>query len=93
MLPLLSPDQQGAALAYAWQAVAGLIATSAPAGLAPLPNAPPPSTKAEIIDQAVASGNEHAIKLTEAALRENALNPNPAYLLAATDAGIRLAPD
>jgi hypothetical protein len=93
MLPLLSPDQQRAALAYAWQAVAGLIATSAPAGLAPLPNASPPSTKAEIIDQAVASGNEHAIKLTEAALRENALNPNPAYLLAATDAGIRLAPD
>ncbi len=93
MLPLLSPDQQSAALAYAWQAVAGLIATSAPSGLAPLRNASPPVTKAEIIDQAVISGDEHAIKLAEAALRENALNPNPAYFLAAIDAGIRLAPD
>lgn len=93
MLPLLSARQHREALAYAWQAVAGLIATSAPAGLSGQRRTSPHSTQAEIVDRAVTSGDEHAIKLAEAALRENALNPSPVYLLAAADAGVRLATD
>jgi hypothetical protein len=93
LLPLLSPRQQREALAYAWQAVAALIATNAPAGLATQPKTSPPPNEAEIFDRAVVSGDEHAIKLAEAAFRENSINPNPVYFLAAADAGIRLAPD
>lgn len=91
MLPLLSPSQQRVALAYAWQAVAGLIATNAPAGVSEAASSQPVRTNQELISQAVASGDEHAIKLTEAALRENALTPASVYLLAAADAGVRLA--
>lgn len=40
---------------------------------------------------AVEVSGAHAIKLTEACLRENALRADTAYLLAAADAGRRLA--
>jgi hypothetical protein len=45
----------------------------------------------ELIDHAVASGDEHAIKFTEACLRENAILPDPAYLAAAWSAVGHLA--
>jgi len=91
MLSLLSPPQQREALAYTWQAVAGLIATNAPAGLAAPSELDPTASDEQTIERAVASGDEHAIKLTEAAIRENALSPDPAYLRAAADAAVRLA--
>ncbi len=51
---------------------------------------PPPAVKEikrdDLIDRAVASQDEHAIKFTEACLREYALNPKPVYLPAARDA-------
>jgi hypothetical protein len=37
----------------------------------------------DLIDRALATGDEHAIKFTEACLREHALNPKPVYLEAA----------
>jgi hypothetical protein len=93
LLGLLSLQQQKEVLAYTWQTVAGLVATNAPAGLATRLNAPQVLTHEEIIQQAVASGDDNAIKLTEAALRENALSRDPMYLVAAADAVVRLAPD
>ncbi|MGH7642537.1 MAG: questin oxidase family protein [Candidatus Dormibacteria bacterium] len=93
LLPLLTPPEQHLALAYAWQAVAGLIATHAPAGVPREVVAPLPQKRDVIINQAVASGDAHAIKLTEAALREDGLISRPAYLLAAADAVVRLARD
>ncbi len=36
------------------------------------------------------SGEEHVLKFCEAALRENALSPDPVYLLAAADATLRI---
>ena len=39
-----------------------------------------------LLSSAVATGDEHAIKFTEACLREHALNPKPVYLLAARHA-------
>ncbi len=44
----------------------------------------------DLIDAAVNSGAAHAIKFTEACLREHALNPQPVYLAAAKDAIGRL---
>jgi hypothetical protein len=43
-----------------------------------------------LIDRALATRDEHAIKFTEACLREHALNPKPVYLQAAWDAVGRL---
>jgi hypothetical protein len=44
----------------------------------------------ELVDRALASGDEHAIKLTEAALRSFARSDEPALLWAASDASTRL---
>jgi hypothetical protein len=38
-----------------------------------------------VIDRAVFSGDEHAIKFTEACLREHALTPNPVFLAGPLD--------
>ena len=43
----------------------------------------------ELIERAIACGDEHAIKFTEVCLREHALNPDPAFL-AAADHAIRM---
>ena len=40
-------------------------------------------SKDELIDRAIACGDEHAIKFTEVCLREHALKPDPAFLAAA----------
>jgi hypothetical protein len=42
----------------------------------PLPSSAPPSPDS-VIEQAVATGDEHAIKLTEACLRLHAESPDP----------------
>ena len=44
-----------------------------------------------LIDREVATVDEHAIKFTEACLREYALNPQQVYLAAAKDATEKLA--
>jgi hypothetical protein len=91
MLWALPPEDHQLAFSYAWQAVAALIACSAPSGLAPRTLQPAFESRDEVIQRAVATGDAHAIKLTEAALREDALRPAGAYLQAATDVGVRLA--
>lgn len=85
LLPYLSASATPIALRYAWQLAAGVYSVyggqalnSAPAAIETKPN--------ELIDRAVATQDEHAIKFTEACLREHALNPKPIYLLAARDA-------
>ena len=44
----------------------------------------------ELIDRAIHAAGPHAIKFTEACLREYDLNPNPIYLQAAHDAAERI---
>ncbi len=89
--PHVSPETARAALRYAWQAGAALYAAfgSTPGGA---PDAAPDGDIDDLIDRAVATGDEHAIKFTEACLREHALNPKPVYLAAARDAVERLRP-
>ena len=89
LAPHLEPAVTRAALRYAWQAGAALYAAfgqSADAGV--LDDAP--GDAEDLIDRAVATGDEHAIKFTEACLREHALNPKPVYLAAALHASGRL---
>jgi hypothetical protein len=40
----------------------------------------------ELIDRAIACGDEHAIKFTEVCLREHAFKPDPVFLAAAAHA-------
>jgi len=86
ILPHVDGAAGRAALAHAWQASAGLYAafgTAAPA----LAVEEAPGLRAEdLIDRAVASGDEHAIKFTAACLDEHARRPDPAFLRAADHA-------
>lgn len=77
-------------LRYAWQAGAGLYAAF---GATPAPTTveAPDGDRDDLIDRAVATGDEHAIKFAEACLREYDLNPKPVYLAAARHAAERLA--
>jgi hypothetical protein len=79
-------------LRYGWQAAAAIYATSASSRPDPL-SKPGPTSREDLVDQAVRTGDEHAIKFTEACLRENALRPRPAYLVAAQNAVGKLGDD
>lgn len=76
-------------LAHAWQAGAALYCVYGSDPAPGRPSAPPPS-RATLIERAVASGDEHAIKFVEACLREDAIQPAPVYRAAAGDAVTRL---
>jgi len=88
LLPLLEGEAARGAVRYAWQAGCALYAAF---GVRPPADedagAPPAAAAADdLADRAVAHGDEHAIKLAEACLREHALRPSPAYLRAAAAA-------
>ena len=96
LLPLLPPEQHRGAVGDVWRACAALLLGFGTVNAAPIdPDAPhaPGLAHDELADRAVASGDEHAIKLTEACLREHAIAPDPAYLAAAADACDRLRDD
>jgi hypothetical protein len=83
MAPFLSPETAKLAARYAWQAVAAIHSRGHFPHPVEVPERLP--AKDEIIDRAVFSGDEHAIKFTEACLREHALRPDPAFLLGPLD--------
>ena len=87
LLPYLDPAARAAALRYAWQGAAALY--SGFSGKAPSALSGDLPKRDDLIDRAIATGDEHAIKLTEACLREHAVNPKPVYLAAALH-GVRL---
>ena len=84
LLPHLDPAARAAALRYAWQGAAALY--SGFSGEAPGPPREEGAERVDVVDRAIATGDEHAIKFTEACLREHALNPKPVYLVAAVHA-------
>jgi hypothetical protein len=88
LLPWLVPEDRDAALGYAWQAVAALHVAYDDDRTTPISTEGAPSVDA-LVDRAVASGDEHAIKLTEAALRSAQRSGDPSLLLAAADACAR----
>jgi hypothetical protein len=83
LLPHLDAKARAALLRYGWQGAAALYVASGGkwSSLEPAPAAK--SDRDDLVDRAVATGDEHAIKFTEACLREHALNPKPVYLAAA----------
>lgn len=85
LLPSLSDANARDALRYAWQAGCGLYTAF---GFTPVSEAteaiePPAEDEETLIQMAIDSGDEHAIKFTEACLGFNALHPSPIYLAAA----------
>jgi hypothetical protein len=88
LLPWLAEEDRDAALGYAWQAVASLHVAYDLDRVTPVPSESPPATD-ELIGRALASQDEHAIKLCEAALRSFERTEDPLVLLAAADAATR----
>ncbi len=89
VLPWLAPEDRDAALGYVWQAAAALHVAYGDDRVTPAPTEAPPSADA-LVDAALDSGDEHAIKLTEAALRSFGRTGQASLLLAAGDASDRL---
>jgi hypothetical protein len=89
LLPYADEAGARALMRYAWQAAAALYVAMGDRPSEPLPEADPVDA-ATLVDRAVENGDEHAIKLAEACLREDKLNPRPVYRLAAQDALSRL---
>jgi hypothetical protein len=91
LAPHLSDETRRSAMRYTWQACASLyavfggsadtIAASAEADVFDVD---------DLIDQAVAARDEHAIKFTEACLREYELSGDPAFVAGAQDVVRRL---
>ena len=89
LAPHLAPSTTRSAMRYAWQACAAIYAAYG-GGDSPVIEDASPLDRPDLIDRAVAARDEHAIKFTEACLREYACTPDPAFLLAADDAVRRL---
>lgn len=86
LAPYLGPSVLRDALRYTWQAQCGIYAAF---GLVPIPEhtvTTPRESREQLIDMAVANGDEHVIKFTETCLREYELNPQPEYPAAARHA-------
>jgi hypothetical protein len=80
------------AFAYGWQAVAALHTAYSTERGRVRPRSPEPMSvdPAQLVEAAVRSGDEHAIKLCEAALRAHAATGDPDLVAAAADAAARL---
>ncbi|HLZ05554.1 MAG TPA: questin oxidase family protein [Bradyrhizobium sp.] len=80
----VSPALRSTLFAYMWQAVAAWAAAFS-SGLSNEQWEPTDETWDEIIDLAVASGDDHAIKLTEACRRMEGLRASASFRAAASD--------
>jgi hypothetical protein len=89
LLPWLAEEDRAAALGYVWQAVAALHVAYDVDRSAPGPGRDVVPTTEDLVDLALKSGDEHAIKLTEAAIRSYGRSGEPALLWAAADACAR----
>lgn len=92
VLPLLPADTARATHDALWRLAAGLYSVHAPdAETEPLPLGEP-AAEEDLIDRAVANGDEHAIKLTEACLRQYR-STGDHMLLHAAEHGLTLLPE
>jgi len=89
LLPCADTAGREALLAHAWRASAGFFAVTAlrfPAAAGPLQGVDPEPPA--LVDAAIGNGAVHAIKFTEACLREWRVAADPILLRAAAD-GVR----
>lgn len=89
LLPYLDDGQTRVGLAAAWSCLAVLSVGYGVNGSGPA-NLDSTLTREQLVDAAIANGDAHAIKMTEACLREYAINADGAYLEAAADACRRI---
>ena len=91
LAPHLTPATRDAAMRYAWQACASIYAAYATGeSVDPPPSAADDLDDAALIDQAVEARDEHAIKFTDACLREHRITGDAAFIVAARDVVVRL---
>ena len=83
LLPYLPAVSSNDLYAQLWQVGAAITVSFTPAGGtgAPNPDTEPASPDA-LLAKAIAHQDPHALKFSEACVREHALNPDPVYLLA-----------
>jgi len=84
LLPHVDDATARSLVAYAWQAGCALYCAFATTALAPPITAKPPPAD-DLLDRALRTKDEHAIKLTEACLREESACPHPVFRAAADD--------
>ena len=84
LLPHVPQDEKPRLLRHSWHASAGLYAAFATG--TPVETADGAVDREDLIDRSIATEDEHAIKFTEACLRENEISPDPVYLAAAAHA-------
>ncbi|RZS43061.1 hypothetical protein EV193_10237 [Herbihabitans rhizosphaerae] len=93
MLPLLPESTWRPTYDALWQTAAGLhSAYRIHAVPEPVPTSEP-RTPADLAEHAIATGDPHAIKMTEACLRQYDRRADPIFLHAAGRASEVLAPD
>jgi len=89
MIPYLRDQTVHDGLAYAWQTAAAMYATFGTRADLSRFSETRVGSKDDLLERALACGDEHAIKFTEVCLREYAIKPDPA-LLAAADHAIQM---
>jgi hypothetical protein len=89
LLPHLPDGLHKTALACVWQNVAATAAAYGDEKPSERDDWPP-LAQSVIVERSIATDDPHALKFTEACLREHRLNPQPAYLAAAADWASRL---
>jgi len=80
--PLVGDRTARAALRYAWQSGCGLYACFGGETAMARDVVPPEADEDELVERAIAHGDEHVIKFTEACLHRHRLDPSPIYLAA-----------
>jgi hypothetical protein len=89
LLPHVPAEHRRDAVGFVWRAGAAITVAFAK-GAEPARPERVTLDRDELTDAAVRSGDEHAIKLTEACLAEHALDGDPVFLAAAADVAARL---
>jgi Questin oxidase-like len=84
LVPHLDETTTRRAMRFAWQAGCGLYACYAGGAALPEIVEPDATGAGELAERAIANGDEHVIKFTEACLNRNAVAPSPAYPAAIT---------
>jgi hypothetical protein len=83
LLPFLPPESGPLAYRLLWRVSADIVAHVARPSATGAESNPPRDearlTQAELADRAIAHGDDHMIKLTEACLAEDRLRPDPVY--------------
>jgi hypothetical protein len=81
--PEISERTARAALRFAWQSGCGLYACFGSDIAMAEAIEPRESNENELVDRAIAHGDEHVIKFTEVCLHRHTLSPSPVYIAAA----------